>query len=347
MRIIYGVSGQGLGHAMRSKVVLDYLKANGHEITVVCFNQSFDYLKKYFNCFPIISWELVYKNNKLKYWATAFKDARKIPKVVGSLRKVKKLFDEFQPNVVFTDYEPMTSVIAKIKKIPCISIGNHHFITRTKISFPRQYYRYYLPVKVVNNAWTPYANHFFVSTFVEEKIKNKNTTLVPPILAPEVLKLQPKAGSHILVYLSAGISNTVEILKKVNKKFIIYGCNEERQDENLIFRKFSREGFLNDLQNCQAVIANAGFSLISEALYLRKPYLAWPFAKQFEQIINAIYLQKLGYGLFTENLTLEDLNKFFDQLKIFKSNLAYYKRQNNSFLFAKIAEILNGIEIKR
>ncbi|PYY04842.1 MAG: hypothetical protein DMG69_28655 [Acidobacteria bacterium] len=38
------------------------------------------------------------------------------------------------------------------------------------------------------------------------------------------------------------------------------------QDANLVFKKPSLTAFLEDLAGCQAVIANSGFSLISEAL---------------------------------------------------------------------------------
>jgi UDP:flavonoid glycosyltransferase YjiC (YdhE family) len=34
MRILYGVTGEGLGHAMRSRVVQDLLRAQGHELLV-------------------------------------------------------------------------------------------------------------------------------------------------------------------------------------------------------------------------------------------------------------------------------------------------------------------------
>jgi uncharacterized protein (TIGR00661 family) len=44
------------------------------------------------------------------------------------------------------------------------------------------------------------------------------------------------------------------------------------------------------------VIANSGFSLICEALYLGKPYLAIPVRHQFEQVLNAYYVDKMGYG---------------------------------------------------
>ena len=35
---------------------------------------------------------------------------------------------------------------------------------------------------------------------------------------------------------------------------------------------------------------------MSEAVYLRKPMLSVPVERQFEQVLNALYLQQLGYG---------------------------------------------------
>ena len=71
----------------------------------------------------------------------------------------------------------------------------------------------------------------------------------------------------------------------------------------MLFKKPSMDGFLHDLAGCKAIIANAGFSLVSEALYLGKPYLAVPVQHQFEQIFNAYFLDKEGYGAFWEELT--------------------------------------------
>ena len=53
---------------------------------------------------------------------------------------------------------------------------------------------------------------------------------------------------------------------------------------------------LQDLVGANAVIANAGFSLVSEALHLGKPYLAIPVKRQFEQVLNAYYVDKMNYG---------------------------------------------------
>ena len=55
-------------------------------------------------------------------------------------------------------------------------------------------------------------------------------------------------------------------------------------------------GFLEDLTSCKAVMATAGFTLMTESFYLRKPYLALPMHGQFEQELNAFWMAKLNYG---------------------------------------------------
>jgi len=103
--------------------------------------------------------------------------------------------------------------------------------------------------------------------------------------------------------------------------------------------------FLEDLRNCKAVIANAGFSLLSEAFYLGKPYLAVPVHHQFEQVFNAYYVDKVGYGTYWDELNKERVESFLFNLPAYRENLKNYPRQDNSALLAKvdslIAEFLN------
>ena len=60
----------------------------------------------------------------------------------------------------------------------------------------------------------------------------------------------------------------------------------------------------------KAVIATAGFTLISEALYLHKPYLALPMQGQFEQELNAFQLESLGYGKNVTEVSAEAIGDF-------------------------------------
>ena len=48
MKILYGVVGEGMGHATRSRVVLEHLRAQGHEVLVVVSNRAFEMLRGHF-----------------------------------------------------------------------------------------------------------------------------------------------------------------------------------------------------------------------------------------------------------------------------------------------------------
>jgi len=50
--------------------------------------------------------------------------------------------------------------------------------------------------------------------------------------------------------------------------------------------------------------------LISECLYLRKEVLLLPIEGQYEQMVNAHYVQKLGLGLFPKQLDADALAQF-------------------------------------
>ena len=78
--------------------------------------------------------------------------------------------------------------------------------------------------------------------------------------------------------------------------FRVYGYDREAQDGNLHYRPFSKEGFMSDLASSKAVMATAGFTLMSEALWLKKPMLALPMAGQFEQQLNGHCLEQMGLG---------------------------------------------------
>lgn len=328
---------------MRSKVILDYFKKQNYLIKVVTFGQALPYLQKYFDCFEITGWELVYKNNKVSYLATGFKDAKKFPGLVKSFNSVRKLIDDFSPDFIFSDFEPLVSILAKIKKLPCVSVGNHQFITNCRIKFPKKYLKDYLTVKMITEAWTPYADYYLVTTFVAEKIKNKKTILVPPILQDEVLDLQPQIYDYVMVYLTSEFEKIIPILNKINENFIVYGLNRNEKIGNIELKEFSRHGFLNDLKNCKAVIANAGFTFIGEALYLKKPFLAIPIAKQFEQIINGVYLEKLGYGRYCMRVDREEILKFLVNLNKYRNELELYEVGDNQKLYQTIDLVIEKL----
>jgi uncharacterized protein (TIGR00661 family) len=343
-RILYGISGQGFGHAMRSKVILDYLIKQGHEVEVLTHGQAYPYLKDFFSCHEIFGLHLVYKENKVDYLATILQDTKKFPEAVKSFRAMSKLVQSFKPQIVFSDYEPMSALLSHLNRLSLVSVGNHHFITNTKIKYPKKYMRDFVAVKVVTEAMTPHADAYLVTTFAKEQVKGKKTFLFPPIVQAEVRQLKPQTDDYIMMYLTSKYEGLIKTLKAIkSEKFVLYGYNIAKQDENVEFKEFSRQGFLSDLKDCKAVIANAGFTFMSEALYLGKPYLAIPISKQFEQIINAIYLERLGYGEYSMKLTALEIKNFLSQLDKYRARLKDYLRQDNRQLFNKIDDLITTL----
>jgi UDP:flavonoid glycosyltransferase YjiC (YdhE family) len=88
------------------------------------------------------------------------------------------------------------------------------------------------------------------------------------------------------------------------------------------------------------VIANAGFSLLTEALHLGKPYLPVPVKHQFEQIFNAYWLGRMGYGPYWEELNKERVEAFLYNLPEYQEKLAGYPRPGNRAVLEKLDTLI-------
>ena len=112
---------------------------------------------------------------------------------------------------------------------------------------------------------------------------------------------QPERGDHLVVYSSGEPRAARGAASQAASPAGSTGCAAARRtdetDGNLEFRPRSNEGFVEDLRTARGVVAGGGFSLLSEAVYLGKPMLAIPLRGQFEQLMNARYLEREGYGI--------------------------------------------------
>ena len=120
------------------------------------------------------------------------------------------------------------------------------------------------------------------------------------------------------------------------------GIQEEQVEGNLRYRPFSEAGFIDDLASARAVIAGGGFTLMGEAVYLHKPMLAVPIRHQFEQVLNARYLEQEGYGRAAESLA--DPATILDFVKVVPEcaeKLARYSQNGNQDLFDGIDALLD------
>jgi uncharacterized protein (TIGR00661 family) len=340
--ILYGVNGEGSGHSSRAREVIAHLESKGHRVHVASFDRGLRNLKDDFNVTEIDGLRLTYVQNRVRYGKTVLRNLIHVPQAARSIRALERKADGWNLDLVITDFEPISCHVGHKRGLPVIAIDNQHLLTDTEITYPREYRREATATKLVTRLMTPHADAYLVISFFRPKIKprKKKTFLFPPILRAEILQAKPAEGDFVLVYVTSVAEELATVLKSVRQRFICYGFNREGREGNLEFRKPSLDGFLRDLCNCRAIVANAGFSLISEALYLEKPYLAWPVKHQFEQVFNAFYIGEMGYGAYWEDLNKERVESFLFNLDEYRENLAHYPRADNSVILAKFDELI-------
>jgi uncharacterized protein (TIGR00661 family) len=340
--ILYGVNGEGAGHSTRAKEVLTHLVEKGHKVHVASFDRGLQNLKSQFDVIEIYGFRFAYVNNRVRYHRTIAKNLITVPQAAKSLSRLNDLIDKSGTDLVITDFEPLTCHLGHRRRLPVISIDNQHCLTNAVVSYPREYRRDAAAAKLVTRLMTSRANAYLVISFFTAPIRKRNTFLFPPLLRQEILNATPTDGEHVLVYVTSPAPALAKVLGSVRSRFIAYGFGREGDDGNILYKKPSLDGFFSDLVGARAVIANSGFSLVTEALHLGKPYLAVPVSHQFEQIFNAYWLEKAGYGAYWEDLNKERVESFLFNLPHYREALEQYPRQGNTALLEKLDNLIAG-----
>lgn len=354
MRILYGVVGEGMGHATRSRVVIDHLSQR-HEVEVVVSGRAHDYLKAResdrLGVNRIWGLSIVYEDNEVRNLRTFLSNVK--DGLAGGVPKnVKAYFDlteRFRPEVVVSDFESWSYLYGKLHGLPVVSLDNIQLLNRChhppEVLAGKE--ADYLVAKGVVAAKLPGAFHYLITSFVHPEISRPRTSLHPPVLRPEILAARPEPGEHLLVY-QTSTSNAAlpEILRGCGRECRVYGLRrdlaEDLRDGNLLHRPFSEPRFIDDLRTARAVVSGGSFTLMSEAVYLHKPMLSVPVKRQFEQILNGRYLERLGYGLTGEEVTREGVGQLLERADEFERHLAGYRQDGNTDLLAKLDEVLEA-----
>ena len=288
-----------------------------------------------------------FKDSKVSKAGTLLLNVKNASKLLfQNFAEYLQLKNNFKPDLVISDFETFTTLFAKKHDLPLLSIDNMQVINRCKldIPIPSSEKNNYTISKSIVKVKVPNAQHYFISSFFEAQILKENTTIVPPIIREAIINAQPQGGNHILMYQSSSnINKVTEVLHQIPEyTFYVYGFNKELVNKNIIFKTFSEDGFVSDLASAKAVIANGGFSFISEAVYLKKPIYSFPLQDQFEQFVNASYIEKLGYGRHFEQLTADNLKAFLFDITKFNKNLESYAQNGNEVLFERLMGVLEG-----
>ena len=343
--VFYCVCGEGMGHAIRTGVMVYRIK-DKYDVYIFSSDRAYQYLSsKFDNVYEIGGFNTVYINNKVDNFKTLSAALHRNPTniKVGYENLYKKAV-ELKPDVIVTDFELYATMVSKLRGIPLISLDNIHMITQTKIDYPKDQIGEMLKAKGVIKTYVVNPKIHILTSFFYPKIKpRKHAVLYPPIIREEILKLEPKDGNHIIVYQTSRESEKlVKRLKALkNEEFIVYGFNRNEIDGNLTYKEFNEDQFYDDLASAKAVICNGGFTFISEAIHLKKPIYSVPAIGNFEQTLNGFYVQKLGYGEYHKVLSAKKVSRFLKMLPKYQKRLEKVKKTNNDGI---VRELIYRIE---
>lgn len=352
MRILYGIVGEGMGHATRSRVVLDHLLAAGHTLKLVVSGRAHDFLRQRYAGRPNLSVHEIHGltltleggavDRSESFW-------RNLEAAPGGLWRNLEAYRDvvgsgFEPQAVVSDFESWAYLYARNHFLPVISLDNMQVLNRCRHADAVRSSASFRVARAAVKMKLPGAYHYLITSFFFPPVRKKRTTLVPPILRPEILAAVREPGESVLVYQPAEtLRALLPTLRTLPARFVAYGLGVQGSEGNVELRPFSEVGFVEDLRRARAVVAAGGFSLMGEAVHLGVPMLTVPLRKQAEQELNAYYLEQLGYGTRAAQLDGDVLAAFLQGIDRHAEALGGYPRQDNTMTLACLDELLDRI----
>src|ERR1019366_5831119 len=319
MNIVYGVAGEGLGHVFEAIEIVTRLRREGHRVKVLTFGDRACRVLRDFGPTRIEVIQLYFGNRGLSLAATVRRNLGCIPFFLRNWPRLRRELEAFAPDAFITAYEPFTTFASHMLGKPLISMDNQNELLYMRRPRGAGAFDFHL-AKLATRVCTCSADQYIVKSFDRTQRGGRNVHFVYPIIQNEIRALRPSNGKLVLVYLTKPNPELTAVLRSMDGEFAVY-CNNRVGSEGNISYRAQGEGFVRDLGSCRAIIGTAGFSLIADSIYLRKPYFAVPLKKQFEQTHNAHFLRQSGLGEYSENPSRGDLVRFLENLDSYRERL--------------------------
>lgn len=305
MRILYGVQGTGHGHLVRSAAMVRQLRELGHDVHCLISGRDPDSFWEAEQFAPYTALR--------GFTATARGGGVRLVESVARLRIARffrdvAAFDASGIDLVVTDYEPASGWIARRNKLPSIGLG-HLYSFKKRLPLPGVTRPAQLLVGSFASLYTP------VTIAIGLHWHHFGHANLPPTVGPEVRSGERVDERKVLVYLPGeDQEETVTLLRRLpSHRFVFYRpVDEPRQEGNVLLRPYDRRDFLDDLADAGGVIANAGFTLPSEALHLGRRLLVKPIRSHPEQFLNGRALGALGLATVADRFTHSLLETWLD-----------------------------------
>jgi uncharacterized protein (TIGR00661 family) len=308
MRILYGANSQGQGHFSKAAVLVPLLEARGHDVRVISSGPTppagyhFRWHRHHDGLPYALHEGRTDYGKTLRQWITA------LPAVWRSLDRVRRLVQAWRPELVISDFEPLTASPFIAPGCEVIALSRQVALFDRAIPLPPDKGLDRKLTRTIIRLFTCGADRLYGYHYEPASFR-----CVPPVLRPELFRLRPERQQHVLVYAhNHAAADLIDWSRRNRQPVRAYGYPEVARGRcGLVdFRPSSRAALLEDLRTCTAVMTNAGLTTPIEAVVLGKPVCVVPIASQWEQAVNAFHLAAAGLA---ETCDTWDLDRLLDQ----------------------------------
>lgn len=337
-RIFYSMAGEGRGHAVRVRTLVEHLRQD-HELVLFAPDEAYDFLVQSYGDDRSVENVRLLRIPGIKFHYTGgkldlFKSIghgltyarRELPKLVEAFRR---RIEAEQPDLCISDFEPSLPRAARQGGVPLMSLDHQHVLLAYDLrSLPQLLRRYAWWMSWSIRCYYGSGDYEAVaSSFYSPPLKPgfSHVRQVGPMLRDDLVAMAPQQGNFLLSYLRANTPPRVlETLAASGWEVRVYGLGERPRQGRVTFHAINERQFVGDLASCAALVSAAGNQLLGESLFLGKPVFAIPEEMHHEQQINACFLKQMGAGDWTtlETFSSVPLTRFLSRLDDYRNSTA-------------------------
>lgn len=337
-KIIYSIQGEGRGHAGRSLRLLEKMQEDGFKIWVFSGGDALSILENKFFVFKIPVFRLHYGKNGISMVATFLKNSYQALGLIFGIgqryHRILRQVKTIRPDFIISDFEPYLNRIGCRLKIPVISIDHQRVLIDSEIPKSNWIIKYVkLPIyRLFIHLLFSQSEKVIVSSFFHfPKKKSSQASFVGPFIPASLYQKTPVRGNRITVYLKEPqylhlLLLTLTSMQEFNFDIFSHwprSIKNNADQGHIHLHPIDRDCFLSALVNSMALITTAGNQVIGEAIFLKKPVLAFPKLNDTEQKINALALALSGFGACCDltDLNPQIMRNFIQRLSFYRKNI--------------------------
>jgi uncharacterized protein (TIGR00661 family) len=328
------VQGEGRGHLTQAISIQDMLSRAGLEVCCVVVGDSGyravpEFFRSKFTA-PVVSVPSPHfardQNRKsIRPVATLVRNLLRCTAYLHSAKLIHRLVEFHQPSLIINLYEPLAALyqILYRERVKMISIAHQYVYLHPGFRFPKGHAVQRLLLKEYTRMTAWGSDRILAISMYDLPVRlNGRLQVIPPVLRPELARVEPRDHGFMLAYLvNEGYMDEIlawHARHPAVKLHCFTDSSKVREqygglwkiDDTLSFHALDDRKFLSFMGECSGVATTAGFETVCEAHYLGKPAFMVPVEGHFEQYCNARDAYRAGAGIYDTRFHLSRLLQY-------------------------------------